>query len=146
MRTTLPRWCRIVREMAVRYEPGAIVREAADVFGLVGDRAAREEVEVFNVLLLNGRNRLLALQEVSRGSATAALVHPREVFRLAIAMGAAAVILHHNHPSGDPEPSAEDRALTDRLRQAGELLGIRVLDHVVTGGARFHSFGDAGLL
>lgn len=144
MKTALPHWCRIVRETVVQYKPGAVVREAADVFRLVGDRAALEEVEVFNVLLLNGRNRLLALQEVSRGSATAALVHPREVFRLAVAMGAATVILHHNHPSGDPEPSAEDRALTERLRQAGELLGIRVLDHVVTGGARFHSFGDNG--
>ena len=67
------------------------------------------------------------------GSLTAALVHPREVFKAAILSNAAALILVHNHPSGDPTPSAEDRAITERLRQVGELVGIRVLDHVVIG-------------
>lgn len=77
---------------------------------------------------------------------SAALVHPREVFKAAILANAAALILVHNHPSGDPEPSAEDRAITERLKQAGELLGIRVLDHVVIGDDKFRSFAEEGLL
>jgi DNA repair protein RadC len=143
MRTPLPAWCRIIREASAVYQEGAQIRDAADVFRLLKDRAQAEEIEVFYVLALNGKHKVSALQEVSRGSATAALVHPREVFRLAIALGAAAVILAHNHPSGDPAPSAEDTALTSRLRQAGELLGIRVLDHVVIGtGDRFVSLAE----
>src|SRR5882724_5214098 len=145
MKTALPRWCRIVRDVSIPYETGNVIRDAADVFRLVRDRAQSEEVEAFNVLLLNGKNRLLACSEVSRGSLTAALVHPREVFRLAIAWGAAAVILQHNHPSGDPTPSAEDRAITERLRQVGELVGSRVLDHVVVGtGEAFCSLAESG--
>jgi len=82
---------------------------------------------------LDGKNQVLGFNVVSIGSLTAALVHAREVFKPAILGNAAAIILVHNHPSGDPEPSAEDQALTARLKQAGELLGIRVLDHVVIG-------------
>jgi DNA repair protein RadC len=93
--------------------------------------------ESFHVLALDGRHALLARFEVSRGTLTTSLVHPREVFRPAIARGAAAVIAVHNHPSGDPEPSAEDLAVTRRL--AGRLLGIPLLDHVVLGAGRFVS-------
>jgi DNA repair protein RadC len=83
---------------------------------------------------------------VSEGSLTASIVHPREVFRRAIREAAAAVILVHNHPSGDPTPSPEDEALTARLRAAGDLLGIRVLDHVVIGSGCYVSFVDSGKL
>ena len=80
-------------------------------------------------------------------SLTAALVHPREVFKAAIAGSAAALVLVHNHPSGDPSPSPEDRAITERLVQVGELVGIKVLDHIVLGEAgTFRSFADEGLL
>ncbi len=144
-RTPLPAWCKILRDASIPYETGNVIRDAADVFRLVKDRAQSEEVEVFNVILLNGKNKVMACSEVSRGSLTAALCHPREIFRLAIAWGAAAVILQHNHPSGDPTPSAEDRTITDRLRQVGELVGIRVLDHVVVGtGEAFCSLAESG--
>jgi DNA repair protein RadC len=94
---------------------------------------------VFLALLLDGRNRLRAETWVSEGTLTTALVHPREVFAPAIRDRAAALILVHNHPSGDPSPSSEDVALTERLRQVGEVVGIRVLDHVVVGHGRWVS-------
>ncbi len=95
--------------------------------------------------MLDGRNVLIGLHHVSTGSLTTTLVHPREVFKAAILANAAAVILVHNHPSGDPAPSAEDVALTTRLRDAGDLMGIRVLDHVVLGAhGAFRSLGAGG--
>jgi DNA repair proteins len=83
---------------------------------------------------------------VSEGSLTLSIVHPREVFTLAVRESAAAVIFLHNHPSGDPTPSREDRVLTARLVSAGEVLGIRVLDHLVVGDGRYISFADQGWL
>ena len=100
--------------------------------------------ESFHVLLLDGRHRFIAADEVSIGTLTASLVHPREVFREAIRCAAAAIVLVHNHPSGDPRPSAEDRAVTERLRAAGELLGIRVVDHVIVTTSDYFSFREAG--
>ncbi len=105
-------------------------------------RASRRES--FFVLLLDGRHRLIAEEEVSRGTLTASLVHPREVFRDAIRAAAAALILVHNHPSGDPRPSAEDHAVTRRLYDAGRLLGIEVLDHVIVSAGGHWSFQEAG--
>lgn len=101
--------------------------------------------EEFHVLLLNTRNEVLRDLQITRGTLDASLVHPREVFRPAITQAAASVILVHNHPSGDPSPSAEDRAVTRQLRTAGEALGIEVLDHVVVGEGRYVSFVEAGL-
>jgi DNA repair protein RadC len=83
---------------------------------------------------------------VSQGSLTASVVHPREVFNPAIRDSAAAVIFVHNHPSGDPQPSQEDRVLTTRLADAGKLLGIQVLDHIIVGRNTYMSFADEGLL
>ena len=123
---------------------GDALRDAGAVYGHVGGRLAQLEREVFLVLLLDGRNRLLGELRISEGTLTAALVHPREVFAPAIRLAAAAIVLIHNHPSGDPTPSPEDVALTDRLRRAGELIGIRVLDHVVVGQGRFVSMAEAG--
>ena len=101
--------------------------------------------EEFHVLLLNTQNQVLRDLQVSRGTLDAALVHPREVFRTAIAEAAASIIVVHNHPSGDPTPSAEDRAVTRELRSAGETVGIEVLDHVIIGEGRYVSFVEAGL-
>jgi DNA repair protein RadC len=120
------------------------VRDAAAVYGHFRGRLPQLEREVFYVLLLDGKNRAQGEVLVSEGSLTTALVHPREVFAPAIREAAAAVILVHNHPSGDPTPSAEDRALTERLRQVGELVGIRVLDHVVIGRGRWASLAEEG--
>lgn len=102
--------------------------------------------EEFHVLLLNTQNQILRDVQITRGTLDASLVHPREVFRPAIAEAAASVILVHNHPSGDPTPSAEDRAVTRQLRAAGRTIGIEVLDHVVVGEGRYVSFVEAALL
>lgn len=102
--------------------------------------------EAFSVILVGARNQLLRLLVVSVGTLTASLVHPREVFKPAIAHGAASLILVHNHPSGDPEPSDDDLALTKRLAKAGQLLGIDILDHVILAGKQFLSLKTRGAL
>ena len=98
--------------------------------------------EAFAVLLLNARHRPIAFHVCSIGTLNTTAVHPREVFRPAIAAGAHAIVLAHHHPTGDPSPSPEDRRVTTRLTEVGELVGIQVLDHVVLGGGRFYSFAD----
>lgn len=127
-------------------ERGEPITRSEAVWRHFHPRLAGLAQERFYVLLLDGKGRLLREVRVSEGSLTASLVHPREVFRRAVREAAAAVVLVHNHPSGDPEPSPEDSTLTGRLRAAGELLGIRVLDHVVVGRGRWTSFADRGLL
>jgi DNA repair protein RadC len=102
--------------------------------------------EVFKIILLDAKHAVIRDATVSEGSLTLSIVHPREVFSLAIREAAAAVIFLHNHPSGDPQPSSEDRNLTTRLVAAGELLGIQVLDHLIIGDGRYISFADQGWL
>ena len=102
--------------------------------------------ECFAVLTLNQRNEPLGLYVVTVGTLNASLVHPREVFRHAIMDGAAAVAFVHNHPSGNPEPSAQDRELTDRMTGCCRLLGFRLLDHVIIAPGRVCSFAERGLL
>ncbi|HEY7791970.1 MAG TPA: DNA repair protein RadC [Vicinamibacterales bacterium] len=103
-------------------------------------------VEHFGVLLLDTRHRVMRTVVVSMGTLDTSLVHPREVFREAVAGSAAALVLFHNHPSGDPTPSAEDVELTGRLAMAGRLVGIDVMDHVILGDGRYYSFKEAGRL
>jgi DNA repair protein RadC len=105
-----------------------------------------EQKEHFAVMLLNTKNHIIGMPEVSVGSLSASVVHPREVFRAAIDHAAAAMILLHNHPSGDPTPSREDIAVTDRLVKAGKVMDIPVLDHIVLGSERFTSFKEKGLI
>src|SRR5439155_27155290 len=124
---------KVVRERRQGYGTLRRVRSAQDVYEAFRERFEPLDREQFVVLLLDGKNGVLGFNVVSVGSLTAALVHPREVFKPAILANAAALILVHNHPSGDPEPSAEDRAITARLSQAAELIGIKILDHVVIG-------------
>ena len=122
-------------------------RQAKDVAEFMAPLAATLDREHFWVLLLNGKNVVIGLNLVAVGSLTAALVHPREVFVAAILGKAASIILVHNDPSGDPSPSAEDIALTKRLREVGELVGITVSDHIILGeGGTFRSLADDGLL
>lgn len=103
--------------------------------------------EHFMVAMVNARSEVIGVSVVSIGTVSASLVHPRETFKPAILANAAAVIVSHNHPSGDPEPSAEDRECTRRLQRAGELLGIPLLDHVIIGaGESFYSFKAHGVL
>lgn len=102
--------------------------------------------ETFYMLILNSRNILIRETEISKGSLTSCTVHPREVFKEAIRHSASGVIFLHNHPSGDPSPSRTDVSLTERLKKAGDLLGIRVLDHIIIGRNRFFSFADEGMV
>jgi DNA repair protein RadC len=103
-------------------------------------------VEQFGIVLLDTKHRLLQVRLVSTGSLDSTVAHPREVFREAIAGRAAAIVLFHNHPSGDPRPSADDTALTVRLVDAGQVVGIDVLDHLILADQRYYSFMEAGQL
>ncbi len=127
-------------------EPGSPLRSPADVHRHFHPLLRDARTERFLVVLLDGRHRVLRAATISEGTLTASLVHPREVFRPALREAAAAVVLVHNHPSGDPTPSAEDREITERLGRAGEILGIRVLDHVVVAERGFASLREEGLL
>ena len=98
--------------------------------------------EAFLVACLDTRHQCLAIETVSIGSLSASIVHPREVFRPAVVLAASAIVIAHNHPSGHPAPSAEDEAVTDRLREVGSILGIPCLDHVILGEATFYSFAE----
>lgn len=120
------------------------LRTSADAAELLRPLFAGLDREQFAVVLLDAKHRPIGMNVVSVGSLTASIVHPREVFRPAVALPAAALILAHNHPSGDPSPSPEDVEITRRLRQAGEVLGISVLDHVILGDEAHFSFRDAG--
>jgi DNA repair protein RadC len=136
-------------ELAKRYGeeefvPGQPFRGSADVYAHFRERLGTELVEHFYLVLLDNKHRKLRDVKVSQGSLTSSVVHPRDVFLQVIRHSAAAVIFVHNHPSGDPTPSAEDLALTRRLRDVGELVGVRVLDHIIVGAGRYVSFVDDG--
>jgi DNA repair protein RadC len=122
------------------------LRHPEDVVTLLGPRLRDLPVEEFHVLALDSQSRVRRDVLVTRGLLNSALVHPREVFRAAIAEAAAGIIVVHNHPSGDPSPSPEDRAATRQLVEAGRLLDLPVYDHVIVAGDRFLSFVAAGLL
>lgn len=130
------------RAAAAEVEPGAPVRGPDDVFRRMGPRLRDLPQEEFHALLLNTRHKVVREVLVTRGILDASLIHPREVFRPAVAEGAAGVILVHNHPSGDPTPSPEDRAVTRQLGAAGRALGIPVVDHVVVGRGRYVSLSS----
>jgi DNA repair protein RadC len=108
-----------------------VIRGPDDVDALVGRKLRKEQREHFLVLPLNARHEVIGQETISIGSLNASIVHPREVFKPAMLASAATIVIVHNHPSGDPEPSEEDLTITKRLVQAGELLGIGVLDHVI---------------
>ena len=124
------------------------IRSSADAGTLLHSYLADVDREHFVVLMLDQKNKIIGINTVSVGSLTASVVHSREVFEPAILSNAAAIILAHNHPSGAPQPSQEDRVLTVRLVAAGKLLGISVLDHVIIGDgtSAYFSFADEGLL
>jgi len=130
------------RAAATSVDGGVPIRGPADVFARVGPRLRDKPQEEFHALLLNSRHRVIREVLVTRGLLDSALIHPREVFRPAVAEGAASVILVHNHPSGDPTPSPEDRAVTRQLGEAGRAVGIPVLDHVVVGGGCYASLAE----
>ena len=122
------------------------VRGPEDVHRLCAPRLRDLAVEEFHVLALGSQSQVVGDLLITRGILNSSLVHPREVFRAAIAEAAAGIIVVHNHPSGDPTPSADDRAVTRQLVEAGRLLDVPVYDHVIVGGERYVSFAEAGLL
>jgi DNA repair protein RadC len=127
--------------------PPERIRGPGDVQRYYGTRLRDLAVEEFHVLALGSQSQVLADLLITRGILNSSLVHPREVFRAAIAEAAAGIIVVHNHPSGDPTPSADDRAVTRQLVDAGRVLDVPVYDHVIMGGGeRYVSFAEAGLL
>ena len=121
-------------------------RCSEDVASIYMPKFTGEKREYFQVVMLDRKNRFMRDQMISTGSLDSSVVHPREVFNQAIRDSAAAIICVHNHPSGDPQPSPEDRALTRRLVDAGETIGIPVLDHIIVGRDSYVSFKDEGWL
>lgn len=137
-----------VREITKRRYRGrrpVVIRGPADVLKLF-KKLPKETREHFFAVLLNVRNEVEAVETISVGSLNSSIVHPREVFKPAVMGSAASVVLVHNHPSGDPEPSEEDLSITKRLVESGELLGIGVLDHLIIAARGYVSFRDRQLL
>lgn len=130
---------------APREATGSITtpRQAADLFM---EELRYKKKEYFKILLLNTKNHVISREEISVGSLSASIVHPREIFSVPLRKSAASVILFHNHPSGDPSPSQQDLEVTRRLVDAGNILGIAVRDHIIIGDGCFFSFREKGLL
>jgi len=136
-------------EIAKRYgehafQPGTPLRSSGEIYAHFRERLAGERREVFYAVLLDNKHRKIKDVAISQGSLTASIVHPRDVFAVVVREAAAAVVFVHNHPSGDPTPSKEDLDITRRLRDVGDLMGVRVLDHIVVGNGRYVSFVDDG--
>jgi DNA repair protein RadC len=144
-----------VRELRVHYRQRRVIgrllplerlvtpREAALAFGRL---LRNEPVEVCGLFCLATGNQVLAYHELSRGTVDASLMHPRDILKIALLANATAVIVGHNHPSGDPTPSADDIRVTQRLKSAGDIVGIELVDHIVIADDRYLSFKDSGLL
>ncbi|MDP4093340.1 MAG: DNA repair protein RadC [Bacillota bacterium] len=124
----------------------AVIKTPADVAALLMEEMKYYKKEVFKAVLLNTKNYVIRHINISIGSLNASVVHPREVFSEAVKAGCSCIVFAHNHPSGDPEPSIEDLETTARLVDAGNILGIKVLDHIIIGKNRFISFKEKGLL
>lgn len=141
-----------IKEVSVKYTKFINLQEptklcnSREIYWIFKEKLMAEPIECFDAILLNPKNQIMCIDHISRGSLSSSIVHPRELFSNAVRLHAAAVILMHNHPSGDPEPSREDRDCPERMVQAGQILGIRVLDHIVFGDSDYYSFADAGQL
>ncbi|MBS3938901.1 MAG: DNA repair protein RadC [Peptococcaceae bacterium] len=134
------------RRLTLEGTAPTVIKSPRDVEYFLAERFRYEAKERFFALQLNTKNVVLGLEEVSVGSLNASIVHPREVFRPAIRQSAASIIVAHNHPSGDPTPSPEDIEVTRRLTEAGKILGIVVLDHIIFGNGVILSLKDKGLM
>ena len=143
----LPRYrIMLVKEAEDTFTSYPRYQNSRDLFQSFREEFAALDREFFYMITLDSKNRTIGYHTISMGSLSSSVVHPREVFKPAILENSAAVIFLHNHPSGDPAPSREDRECTNRLAQAAKILGIRVLDHVIFGEADYFSFADAGIL
>lgn len=147
----MPKFYRVVREVVSReyiHLPEPLpMRGPRDVFSYAKSKGMEElPVEEFRVLLLDSQHRLIYDALISRGTLNASVVHPREVFAAAIHSRAAAMVLVHNHPSGVPDPSPDDREVTTKLVAAGRLLDMPIQDHIIVGKGRYASFAEMGLM
>jgi len=138
----------LVKEKVGRYElPRKIWSPEGAYKAITTITNVQEEAqEVFGVLILNTKHKIVAVHEISRGTLSNSMVHPREVFKPAVLHNAAAIICFHNHPSGDPEPSKDDIKITKRLVEAGEIMGIEILDHIIVGDDRYVSLKERGVM
>lgn len=135
----------VVRRVRQR-KPPPQVKEPGDVYRLMKPRLKDADREHFYAVLLNTKNVVLSVELVSIGSLNASIVHPREVLKPAIVASAASILLVHNHPTGDPEPSKEDIEFTRRMVKCGELIGIELLDHIIIGNGSFASLKERGTI
>lgn len=142
----IPRYQVMLVKQSLAHPSPVRIRDSQTAYRLLEPLFDGLDREHFMVVGLDAKHAVIGINTVSIGSVTLSIVHPREVFKPLILMNASAVLLAHNHPSGDSTPSQEDRALTRRLKDAGELLGIAVLDHLVLGEGRYYSFADHGAL
>ncbi len=126
-------------------EPTAHYCSSVDVYSNM-QKMRRLDREEFRVIHLDAKNRMVGYEIIAVGTLTAAMVHPREVFKGALLNNSAAIVCCHNHPSGDPTPSSEDDVLTEQLEKGGDLLKVRLLDHVIIGSQNFYSYADKGKL
>ena len=138
----------LVKEKVGRYElPREIGSPEGAYKAITAITSVEEEAqEVFGILILNTKNKIVAVHEVSRGTLNSSMIHPREVFKPAVLHNAAAIICFHNHPSGDPEPSRADIEITKQLVEAGKIMGIEVLDHIVVSDDGYASLKERGVM
>lgn len=134
------------RMVASRLSESVVIRSPRDAAELLTEQLRYLQKEHFVCLFLNTKNVVIAQETLSIGSLNASIVHPREVFRAAIKYSSASIVCAHNHPSGDPAPSPEDIAITKRLVESGQIVGIDVLDHIVVGDGRFVSLKEQGFM
>ena len=125
---------------------GQKIESPKDVFELLKNDLGDKKKEHFKILSLDSRNKLISIDDVSIGTINANLVHPREVFKTAIQHLAVSIVIVHNHPSGNPEPSKDDLEITKRITEAGKLIGVNVLDHIIIAKDQFFSFKDKKLI
>jgi DNA repair protein RadC len=131
----------LVKEGVINYLPRKI-SSPNDCYNLVVKHIDGSDREMFVVIALDTKNQPTAIQTVSIGSLNSTIVHPREVFKMAILSNAAGIIVAHNHPSGEPSPSQEDNSITRRLKEAGDIIGIKLLDHIIIGSNNYYSFKE----
>jgi len=138
----------LVKEKVGRYELPKKIDSPDQAYKAITEikNVQEEAQEVFGILILNTKNKIVAVHEISRGALNSSVVHPREVFKPAVLHNAAAIICFHNHPSGDPEPSREDIEITKRLVEAGKILGIEVLDHIIVSDEGYTSLKGRGVM
>ncbi|NMB35898.1 MAG: DNA repair protein RadC [Firmicutes bacterium] len=135
------------RRIAASFRPKTLsLSSPQEVAGFLMEEMRYYRKEYFKIILLDTKNQIISLEDISVGSLNSSIVHPREIFNVPIKKSAAAIILVHNHPSGDPHPSREDLDVTTRLVDAGKILGISVLDHIIVGEKSYFSFKEKGLL